>query len=384
MEEVRGSIPLSSTKPQRKSGFQPESGGPEGPGSSFELFQPNTTQEPDMPSSTTEPADRIITRFLRSHRNDWSDANIASATWHLNRAHAWLEQQGIGLVHDDVEELADALDDYIAQRLTEVKANSVIVDHRQLAAFYRWAAKPQADGRAHLPRNPMLHVTVPQGEDADPADKPVAVEWQYDALLATTRRRHTRNGNKPMNDRRDAAIIALLWHTGMRRSEIAGIDYDRIDFETERIFLPRTKGGRRKPQSRWVPIPEEAMELLDLWIDERGRADGPLFPSATRDRRLAPNSVTLMLRRRADIAARTLGIPADAIYTPAHSFRRSSAIAWLDAGGSEVGLMRNHGWRTRKMIDEYTDPAKDDLTAAEARRIATARAAKRHLRAVND
>ena len=335
-----------------------------------------------MPSSTTEPADRIITRFLRSHRNDWSDANVASATWHLNRVHAWLEARGLSLTHPDPDELVDALDDYIAERLTEVKANSVIVDHRQLAAFYKWASKEQPDGGRHVVRNPMLHVAAPDEEDADAGDKPVAAEWQYDALLATTRRRRTRNGDRPMNDRRDAAIIALLWHTGMRRSEVANIDYERIDFEAERIFLPRTKGGRRKPKSRWVPVPEEAMELLDLWIDERGRADGPLFGSATRQRRLAPNSITLILRRRAELAARTLGIDPAEIYTPAHSFRRASAIAWLAADGSETGLMRNHGWSTRKMINTYTDGAADDLTAAEARRVAEARKTRRRLRAV--
>ena len=164
----------------------------------------------------------------------------------------------------------------------------------------------------------------------------------------------------------------------MRRSELVNLDYERIDWDVQSVYLPRTKGGTRTPKSRWVHFTDEVMHLLDLWIDERGTAPGPLFPAATRTRgRLEPQSITLLLRRRATLAAKTLGIEPAEIYTPAHSFRRASAIAWLDAGGSETGLMRNHGWSSKAMIDQYTGPRADALTAAEAQRVAKARAGRR-------
>jgi integrase/recombinase XerC len=326
-----------------------------------------------MPHTPVPGADRIITRFARKRRNDWSEENIANATRVLNRVHAHLLEAGLtGLLHADVDELADAIDDHLHERLQTRAASSVLVDHRQLAAFYKWATVDQGDGERLIRRNPMRDVAAPKVGDPDP--QPVAQLWQYEAILATCRQRRTRNGTKPINDRRDAAVIALLWHTGMRRSEICNLDYERLDFDAERVHLPRTKGGRRKPKSRWVAIPEEAMELLDLYIDGRGTHDGPLFTS-TRGGRLHPNSLGQMLERRGVLAAVALGLD-EAVHMPSHSCRRASAIDWLDNGGSETGLMRNHGWSTRKMIDVYTAPSKDELTAAEARRVAAARRAR--------
>jgi integrase len=211
----------------------------------------------------------------------------------------------------------------------------------------------------------MRRIPAPQIDPPDPERMPVAEAWQYDALMSACRRRASKL------DRRDAAIIAVLWWTGMRRSEIANLDFERIDFDLERVYLPRTKGGRRAPKSRWVTLPDEAMEAVDLWIDHRGRSDGPLFTSQ-RGGRLDADSINLMLRRRGDQAAKLLHVD-DPVYMPAHGYRRSSAIEWLDNGGSESTLMTNHGWRTRKMIDIYTGAKATELAAADARKVAAAR-----------
>lgn len=346
------------------------------------------------------PTERLIARFVRSHHNDWSQHNRDNAVRVLNRVQQWLAGEGLTLKGSELdgdeaqqpERLIEALEDYFDHRRQTPKADgtpyatsSLLVEHRQLAAFYKWANRDPGDGHPLVARNPMRAIPAPQPEPPDPNRKPVAEDWQYDALLATCHRKRTRNGNRPMNDRRDAAIIAVLWFTGMRRSELCNLDYERIDWEAQSVYLPKTKGGSRTPKARWVHLPDEAIAVLDLWIDQRGRGDGPLFPSATRPgKRLEPQSVSLVLRRRAEFAGRALGCPPEDIYTPAHSFRRASAIAWLDNGGSETGLMRNHGWSSAKMIDDYTGPKADQLTAAEARRVATARTARRHLRAVGE
>ena len=329
-----------------------------------------------MPRNPVPGADRIITRFARKRRNHWSEENIDNAVRVLNRVHGYLAGLGLSLLDDDVDALSDALDDHLAERLAIGRApSSVLVDHRQLAAFYKWATQDQGDGERLIRRNPMRDVAAPRQVDPDVSRLPVAERWQYEALLGTCRRRKTRAGNRPVNDRRDAAILGLLWHTGMRRSEIAAIDYERIDFDNQRIHLPRTKGGRAA-KSRNVAVDDEAMELLDRYIDERGNHDGPLFEStrstAFERRRLAPNSISLMLERRGELAAVALNLDAP-VNLPAHAFRRSSAIDWLDCGGSETGLMRNHGWTTTRMIAVYSRPREDDLTAAESRKVAAAR-----------
>ena len=337
-----------------------------------------------MPRTPVPAADRIITRFTRSHRNDWSIENIDNATAVLNRVHAFLAQRDATLLHDDPDELVEHLEDYIEERRATPSertgklraASSLLVEHRQIAAFYKWATTDQGDGDRLLRRNPVKRMTAPQVDPPDPTLMPVAERWQFDALMTTCRRATSDGGLR----RRDGAIIAVLWCTGVRRSEVASMDFERLDFDTERIYLPRTKGGRRAPKSRYVTLVEEAMEAVDLWVDVRGRHDGPLFTSQ-RGGRLDPDSITLMLRRRGAQAAAALGL-AEPVYMPAHGYRRSSAIDWLDNGGSESTLMTNHGWRTRKMIDVYTGAKATELAAAEARRVGAARRSGR-LRSVS-
>lgn len=346
-----------------------------------------------MTTTPPAPADRIITRFLRSHANDWGQANRDNATRVLNRAQAFLADRDLSLIHDDVEALIDELGAYLDLRRTTPKADgtpysdaSLLVEHRQLCAFYKWATRDPGDGQPLMARNPMRMIDAPRPAPPDPAAQPVVDDWKYQALMATTQvRRRDRHHWWHVTGRRDAAMIAILWHTGVRRSELCNMDFERLDFERQSIYLPKTKGGRRAPRSRWVYLPDEAMEFLDRYLDDRGSEPGPLFLSVTHaGRRLEPQSVTLILRRRAAQAAAKLGCSAAEVYSPAHSFRRASAIAWLDAGGSETGLMRNHGWSTNAMIDRYTGPRKDELTAAEAKRMAEARKAGRHLSAVPD
>ena len=115
------------------------------------------------------PTDRLIERFIRSHRHDWSQHNKDGAIRVLNRVHAWLTAQGLTLTHPDPLELVDALDDYLDHRATTPKADgepratsSMLVDHRQLAAFYKWAHQDPGDGDRLVARNPMLAHRGPQ------------------------------------------------------------------------------------------------------------------------------------------------------------------------------------------------------------------------------
>lgn len=339
-----------------------------------------------MPSKAPVPADRIIHRFIRSHRNDWSEMNRASATGALNRFHAYLAGEGADLLHGEPEELVEYVEDYLDHLATTpseqtgkvLSGSSLQWHHRQLSAFYKWAAKDQGDGDRLIRRNPMLRVARPEAAPPDPEDMPVAETWQYEALLATCR---GRRGRKRTDlDRRDAAILVLLWHTGMRRSELSAIDLDRVDFDREAIYLPKTKGGSRSPKSRWVPLVEEALDALDRWVDVRGTAEGPLFLSQ-RGTRLTADAIGGMLERRGEAAAKALGLD-EPVHAPPHSFRRASAIAWLDAGGSETTLMTNHGWSTGAMIRVYTGKKRDELAAADAKRVAAARRGDR-LRSVS-
>jgi site-specific recombinase XerD len=71
---------------------------------------------------------------------------------------------------------------------------------------------------------------------------------------------------------RDAAMLAVLYGTGLRRSELVRLDIGDFDPESG-VLTIRGKGK----QMRAVYIVEEACPVLDRWLRVRGRISGPMF-----------------------------------------------------------------------------------------------------------
>lgn len=72
---------------------------------------------------------------------------------------------------------------------------------------------------------------------------------------------------------RDAALLALLYGCGLRRSEVVGIDLEHMNAKEESIRI-LGKGNKE----RIVYPPARAWEMIQEWINEgRGDDQGPLF-----------------------------------------------------------------------------------------------------------
>lgn len=72
---------------------------------------------------------------------------------------------------------------------------------------------------------------------------------------------------------RDAALLALLYGCGLRRSEVVGIDLEHMNSREESIRI-LGKGNKE----RIVYPPARALEMINEWIkDGRGDAPGALF-----------------------------------------------------------------------------------------------------------
>jgi integrase/recombinase XerC len=52
-----------------------------------------------------------------------------------------------------------------------------------------------------------------------------------------------------------------------------------------------------------------------------------------------------------------------------HQFRHTYATTFLDHGGTESALMRQGGWRSRKVMERYTKTTADARSDREAREL---------------
>lgn len=80
---------------------------------------------------------------------------------------------------------------------------------------------------------------------------------------------------------RDAAIIAILYTTGLRRDEVVKLDVNSYDPETGKLIVT---GKRNKP--RMAYITNGAADALKDWLAIRGIRPGPLFAEVNKGGRV--------------------------------------------------------------------------------------------------
>lgn len=135
---------------------------------------------------------------------------------------------------------------------------------------------------------------------------------------------------------RDAALMAILFGAGLRRSEAVGLDLADYDRETGALTVKRGKGNK----ARLCYVTNGAADAIDSWISIRGSEPGPLLVAVNKGgklgtRRLTPQSVFDALRRRGQKA----GVPE---FSP-HDFRRSFVSELLDAGADIATVQKLAG-----------------------------------------
>lgn len=110
---------------------------------------------------------------------------------------------------------------------------------------------------------------------------------------------------------RDRLILELMYGSGLRVSELIGLNLEDIDF-AERILRIRGKGGKE----RIVPFGMPVRELVEEWLSARSITEGPLFASGKGAERLTVRTVHRVVMRA---AART-GLYGISPHTLRHCF----------------------------------------------------------------
>lgn len=133
--------------------------------------------------------------------------------------------------------------------------------------------------------------------------------------------------------RRQRALMAVLWRTGMRISEAVALTHDDLHRESFTVTVRSGKGGKH----RTVPLDAWGWEELDMWLPLRAELpDGPIFcvvkgPTAGRralDKRESCHYVRLAAKR-AGVTRRMIN----------HGFRHAFAITFVAEGGTLPELM---------------------------------------------
>ncbi len=157
---------------------------------------------------------------------------------------------------------------------------------------------------------------------------------------------------------RDRAMLETLYSTGVRVSELAGLNVEDVD---ARNGLIRVLGKGNKERS--VPIGRKALDAIDAY--RRARADlnggmsadrGALFLNKNMGR-LTTRSIARVVHR----LARSCGLP---VPVSPHALRHSYATHLLDAGADLRAVQELLGHSSLSTTQRYTHVSVDRLMAA--------------------
>ena len=205
-----------------------------------------------------------------------------------------------------------------------------------LRSFYRWLEK-----RSLIAANPMLLIRTPRQNKRLP--KAINVE-QVEQLLAAP-------DPNDLLGARDRAILETLYSTGIRVSELVGVNRYDVD-RTGEAMIVRGKGRRE----RIVPLGSHAIAALEHYIgmlakDPRGQSNGeegesPLFINK-HGGRLSTRSV----RRKVSKYLQEAGL--DPSISP-HTLRHSFATHLLDNGADLRSVQELLGHQSLSTTQVYT------------------------------
>jgi len=135
--------------------------------------------------------------------------------------------------------------------------------------------------------------------------------------------------------RRDAALVAMLCTTGLRRSEVVNLDASDYNSQDGSLMVRQGKGRK----DRMVYVVNEAAMLLGLWLEDRGQEGGALFcpvkGGKVTIRRMTGQAILYILRKRAEGAGVVRFSP--------HDLRRTFISNLLDAGADLVTVQQLAG-----------------------------------------
>jgi len=205
---------------------------------------------------------------------------------------------------------------------------------RRAAAARTFTAWAHRDGL--LAHDPGAQLASPQPR----RELPTVLRDDQAATLVTAP-----SGDDPV-PLRDRLVLELLYATGIRVSELCGLDVDDVD-RVRRVVRVLGKGAKE----RSVPYGQPAEQALDAWL-RYGRPalatpySGPALLLGAKGRRLQPTTARTVVARYAAEA----GLP----HVSPHGLRHSAATHLLEGGADLRSVQELLGHASLSSTQIYT------------------------------
>lgn len=241
----------------------------------------------------------ICAMLKQQQISSWQEVDASVIRWILSQSH----KQGLGAKS-------------IGVRLVALRQwFAYLVKHEQLQANPALGIKAPKVGR-HLPKN---------------------VDAEQVAQLLNT------EATTPL-EIRDLAMMELMYSSGLRLSELQGLDLDRMDLSTREVRL-LGKGNKE----RIVPIGSKALEAIHRWLEVRMRfnpQDNAVFLN-NRGGRLSHRSIQLIMEKW----GRKQGLET---HLHPHKLRHSFATHMLEGSGDLRAVQELLGHSSLATTQIYT------------------------------
>lgn len=223
---------------------------------------------------------------------------------------------------------------------TGMKRSTIRLRFAALRSFYKYMVL-----RRGMLKSPVAEVQMPKLE----RNLPVVLNLrQMEELLDMPLKSEAPTKGPPWLRYRDSAILELFYSSGLRISELLGLDVKEVDFVNGVVKV--TGKGRKE---RMVPVGRTAMRAIQKYRQEAAVTSGPLFRSV-RGTRITQQAVDLMLKKYLKMSGIPFGV------SP-HKLRHSFATHLLDAGADLRSVQELLGHASLSTTQIYTHVTKERL-----------------------
>jgi integrase/recombinase XerC len=204
-----------------------------------------------------------------------------------------------------------------------------------LRSFFKYLVREQI-----VSSNPAKGISTPKAEKTLPTT--LTVDEAFRLMESPKRLPEKSSGGPKQNGSRDRAILELLYSSGLRVSELVGLNSNQLDLE---LGVVRVMGKGRK--ERIVPVGMKAIDALKAYLEERGGVEeDPVFVNFLGGR-LTARSVGRLIKKY----TRHSGIFRK---VSPHSLRHTFATHLLDAGADIREIQEMLGHSSLSTTQRYT------------------------------